>query len=80
MAVRWTCPDCERDIIPVDGVTVVEGRGYWWCLHCVEWDDIINIVVAFPSNGMLYPSTLFADGDAEGQPGETEEESDAPQA
>jgi hypothetical protein len=58
----WICDKCERQIIPVDGVTAIFDRGYWWCARCVQishWDNGIP-VVAFPSIGKLIPATIMS--------------------
>lgn len=42
------CDNCGRDVIIVDGVTAIRGRGNWWCVHCVK---------VYYANGVPYMSS-----------------------
>lgn len=63
--LRWWCDKCNDNIVPVDGVTAIRSRGYWWCAkHCSLTD---GGVVDFPSNGKLVPDTIL-NVEAQGRP------------
>jgi len=54
--------------VPVEGVTAVRSRGYWWCTHCASityYDG--QPVVAFPSPGMLIPITIMHEEGGDGR-------------
>ena len=62
---RMYCADCNEWIIPVDGVTAIYDRGYWWCAKHVDmayWKDG-KPVVSFPSRGQLSPRTIMMQDD-----------------
>lgn len=61
--MKWACSTCDREIIPVEGVTATWQRGYWWCAHCVNLIGYENgePIVAFPSRGKLIPSTIMTE-------------------
>lgn len=55
-----TCPNCQRRILPVDGVNAIFDRGHWWCAMCVEVVAVNGkFVVNFPSPGCLVPETII---------------------
>ena len=63
MTDRLFCPDCRREIIPVEGVTAIRDRDAWWCAHCVKiafFRDGLP-VVDFPSPGRLQPPTILTE-------------------
>ena len=59
------CETCGRDVIPIEGVTAVWSRGYWWCAHCLDISHYEDgkVVVAFPSHGKLLPPTILTHND-----------------
>jgi len=62
------CATCARGVVPVEGVTAVRSRGYWWCTHCASityYDG--QPVVAFPSPGMLIPITIMHEEGGDGR-------------
>ena len=59
---RLRCDQCDKDIIPVEGVTAVFSRGSWWCARHADITFIDGEpVVAFPSDGKLCRSTLMTE-------------------
>jgi hypothetical protein len=56
---KLICDTCGRKVIPVEGVTSVESRGYLWCAHCANITFANGSpIVNFPSKGKLLPLTL----------------------
>lgn len=55
------CNECQKWITPVEGVTAIWQRGYWWCAKHAEiwyWVDG-EPIVGFPSKGKLVRQTLL---------------------
>ena len=64
-AVYYICSDCGNRVLPVEGVSAVYARGYWWCVHCVEghFANGVFLVDEFPAKGKMIPDTLMHDDD-----------------
>ena len=57
---KMQCSTCDKEVIPIEGVTAIEDRGYWWCAHCVNTLMLDGkSVVNFPSKGKLIPISIL---------------------
>lgn len=63
MPPTWTCDTCGMTTtVPVEGVNVVEREGIYYCAHCVNaYYDKGELVVEFPSDGMMIPDTIMTE-------------------
>ena len=58
---RMIC-DMGHEVIPVEGVTALFQRGYWWCAHHAKIDYLKGkALVDFPSPGKLSPKTIMTE-------------------
>lgn len=60
-AMKLYCSDCQQWIRPVEGVTALFDRGYWWCAKCcrIAYWSKGRAVIDFPSPGKLVPETIM---------------------
>jgi len=61
LSPEWMiCSTCGEDVIPVEGVTALFQRGYWWHARCATVEFVNGEpTVQYPSNGMLLPKTII---------------------
>jgi ribosomal protein L37AE/L43A len=66
MTDKFVCETCGREVVPVEGVSAVWERGYWWCAHCVSFEYVDgSTVVKFPSAGKLLPNSIMSTTEGE---------------
>lgn len=60
MTSRMQCSKCSEMVLPVEGVSAIWDREYWWHAGCcqVSWEDG-KPRVCFPSTGKLLPFTIL---------------------
>ena len=60
MQPSFQCSTCNEHVIPVDGVSAIWDRGYWWHASCCSVVFVNGKPhVDFPSNGQLISFTLM---------------------
>ena len=62
MQPSFQCSTCNEHVIPIDGVSAIWDRGYWWHASCCSFVFVDGKpYVDFPSNGLLIPNTIIKD-------------------
>jgi hypothetical protein len=55
------CSHCGEQVIPIDGVSAIWDRGYWWHTSCCSFFyNNGQPFVSFPSEGQLIPRTIMS--------------------
>lgn len=60
MTNKMQCSKCGEMVIPVEGVSAIYDRGYWWHAGCCQIFGEDGVPrVCFPSTGKLLRSTIL---------------------